>query len=126
MEQQFGSAAGLIARTRRLRVYRLLANSFVPLIVIALAVLVVRWTVPHLLSLLIIVWTADASLIVVLAIPWLLVSWAFSSGAIKCPSCRAPFAPRFHLWVPKACQNWGHDAAASKIGAASNNRSGGP
>lgn len=56
---------------RRLRI-RLLVNS---------------WTVPQILPVLAVIWTADAFLIVVLAIPWLLVSWAFSSGAINCPSC---------------------------------------
>jgi hypothetical protein len=109
--QEFGTPRGLTARVR-LRIYRLLANSYIPLLVVALSVLVLRWTIPHLLSLLVIVWTADAILIVVLAIPWLLVSWAFSSGAIKCPSCGAAFATKFRLWVPRDCQNCGHDTAA--------------
>jgi hypothetical protein len=123
--EQSGSAPSLTARTRRLRIYRLLANSWVPLLAIALSVLVLRWVVPQLFPVLVVIWTADASLIVLLVIPWLLVSWAFSSGAIKCPSCDAPFASKFHLWVPKSCQNCGQ-VAALKSGATSNNRSRGP
>jgi len=117
-----GFFPSLTARTRRLSLYRLLANSFVPLLVIALSVLLLRWAVPDLLSVLIVIWSADAFLIVVLAIPWLLVSWAFTSGKIKCPLCDAPFAHGFHLWVPKACQNCGHDTAALKISATSHGR----
>jgi len=120
--EQPGFTAHLTARTRRLSIYRLLANSFVPLIAIALSVLVLRWAVPDLLSVLVAIWTADAFLIVVLAIPWLLVSWGFASGAIKCPLCGAPFASKFHLWVPKACQSCGHDTAALRIAATSSNR----
>jgi len=120
--EQPGFTPSLTARTRRLSLYRLIANSFAPLLAIALSVLVLRWTVPELFSVLVVIWTADAFLIVVLAIPWLLVTWAFISGAIKCPSCGAPFASKFHLWVPKACQSCGHDTAALRIGAASNGR----
>jgi len=100
---------GLADRVRRLRSYRLLANSFVPLLAVALLVLVLRYTVPQLLSVLLVVWTADAVLLVLLLVPWLLVSWALAYGKIKCPSCDAPFTSRFHLWVPKACQHCGYD-----------------
>ena len=99
-------------RARRLRIYRLLVNSFTPLLAIALLVVVLRWTVPPLLSLLVFVWTADAFLLAALAVPWLLVSWAFAFGKIKCPSCEGPFTSGFHLWVPKACQHCGYDITA--------------
>ena len=110
------------AAERRLRTYRLLANSLPPLLAIALLVLVLRWTVPELLSLLEVVWTADAVLILVLVVPWLVVSWAFALGKVKCPSCGAPFVSSFHLWVPKTCQNCRHDITPPKNGASSNNR----
>ena len=119
-------AHSLTTRTRRLSIYRLLANSSVPLLAIALSLLVLRWTAPELLSVLVVIWTADVLLIVVLAIPWLLVWWAFASGAIKCPLCGAPFVSKCHLWVPKTCQSCGHDAAALKIGATSDSRWRGP
>jgi hypothetical protein len=114
------------ARVQRLRIYRLLANSFVPLLVVALSVLVFRWMFPWLFSVVVFIWKADALLLVVLAVPWLLVSWAFALGKIKCPSCDASFASKFHLWVPKACQDCGYDITAPKNGATSNNRWRGP
>lgn len=120
--EQPGFTPSLTARTRRLSLYRLIANSFAPLLAIALSVIVLRWMAPEVFSFLVVIWTADVFLIAVLAVPWLLVSWAFASGAIKCPACGAPFASKFHLWVPKACQNCGHDTAALKIGATSNSR----
>ena len=123
--QQPASLPPLTARVRRLRIYRLLANAFVPLLVIALAVLVFRWLFPWLFSLLVYVWSADAVLLVVLAIPWLLVSCVFALGRIKCPSCDAPFASKFHLWVPKTCQGCGYDITAAN-GATSDNRRSGP
>ena len=102
----------LVADVRRLRIYRLLANSYVPLLAVALALLVLRWIFPWLFSVLAIVWTADALLLILLAVPWLLVSWALASGKIRCPSCHAPFASKFHLWAPKACQNCRYDITA--------------
>jgi hypothetical protein len=123
--EQSGLTRRLADRTRRLRIYRLLANSFWPLLAVALLVLVLRWTVPQLLSVLVVVWTADALFLVVLAVPWLLVSWALALGRIKCPSCDAPFVSKFHLWVPKTCQNCGYDVTAPKNGATSGNRWGG-
>jgi hypothetical protein len=120
--EQSASLPPLSARVRRLRFYRLLANAFAPLLVVALAILVFRWMFPWLFSRLVFVWTAEALLLVVLAIPWLLVSCAFALGRIKCPSCDAPFASKFHLWVPKTCQSCGYDIIATKNGAASNNR----
>jgi len=118
--EQSASISRLTARARRLRIYRLLANSFPALLVIALAVFVFRWMFPWLFSILVFVWTADAFLLVVLAVPWLLVSWGLAFGKIKCPSCAAPFVSKFHLWVPKACQSCGYDITGPKNGATSN------
>jgi hypothetical protein len=120
--QQPGALPPLTARVRRLRAYRLLVNAFAPLVAVALAVLVFRWVFPWLFSLLVIVWTADAFLLAVLAIPWLLLTCAFALGRIRCPLCVAPFASKFHLWVPKACQSCGYDITAPKNGATSNSR----
>jgi len=124
--EQSGSLPSLTARVRRLRIYRLLANSFPALLAIALAVLVFRWMFPWLFSVLVWIWTADAFLLVVLAVPWLLVSWGLTLGKIKCPSCDAPFVNRFHLWVPRTCQTCGYDVTAPHTGATSNNRWRGP
>ena len=110
--EQFGSAPWSTARARRLRIYRLLANSFGPLLAVALLTIVLRWTFPPLLLALVVVWMAVAGLLVVLAVPWLLVSWGFAFGAIKCPSCGVAFAPRFTLWVPKNCRSCGYDVNA--------------
>jgi hypothetical protein len=104
-----GRLTSLTERVRRVRAYRLLCNAFIPLVVVAVAVLVFRWMFPGLFSLLLWVWTADAVLLMVLLIPWLLVSFAFAHGRIRCPSCDAPFVSRFHLWIPKACQSCGYD-----------------
>lgn len=117
--------ARLTARVQRMRIYRLLANSFAPLLAVALAVLVFRWLFRWTFSVLVLVWTADAFLLVVLAVPWLLVSWAFALGTIKCPSCEAPFASKFHLWIPKACENCGYDITTPGNGATPNNRGNG-
>ena len=120
--EQPTSLPPLTVRVRRLRIYRLLANGLVPLLAVALAVLVFRWVFPWVFSLLVYVWTADAVLLVVLAIPWLLVSCAFALGRIKCPACDAPFASKFHFWIPKTCEGCGYDITAH-TGATSNNRS---
>lgn len=123
--EQSGYSPLLSAHLRRLRIYRSLVNAFAPLLAIALAVLAFRWVFPWLFSLLVYVWTADAFLLLALAIPWLLISCAFAAGRIKCPSCEAPFASRFHLWVPKACQSCGYDITAAGNGATSANRGSG-
>jgi hypothetical protein len=111
--EQSASVPPFTARARRLRTYRLLANAFVPLLAVAMAALVFRWVFPWVFSVLVYVWAADAVLLVVLAIPWFLVSCAFALGKIKCPSCDAPFTSRFHLWVPKTCQGCGYDVTAA-------------
>jgi hypothetical protein len=121
-----GSLPRFTARARRLRAYRLLANSFVPLLAVALAMLVFRWIFPWLFSVLAFIWTADAFLLVLLVVPWIMVSWALASGKIKCPACDASFASKFHLRVPKACQSCGYDITAPKYGATSNHRPRGP
>jgi hypothetical protein len=123
--EQSSSLPPLTARSRRVRIYRLVVNAAAPLLAIALAVLVFHWMFPWLFSLLVLVWTADALVLAVVAIPWLLVSYAFAKGRIKFPLCDAPFASKFHLWVPKACQSCGYDVTAPKNAATSNNRSSG-
>ena len=115
--ERSGSLSTLTARVRRLRNYRLLANSFAVLFSIALAMIVFRWVFPWLFSVLVFVWTADAFLLAVLAVPWLLVSWGLALGKIKCPSCHAPFSSQVHLWFPKVCQSCGYDITAPKSGA---------
>ena len=116
------SLARFTARVRRLRIYRLLANSFVPLLVVALALLLFRWLFPWTFSVLAIVWTADAFLLVVLVVPWLVALWAFAHGKIECPSCEAPFASKFHWWVPKTCRSCGYDVTTTRAGATSDGR----
>ena len=120
--EQSGSVSRLTVRVRHLRICRLVANSFPPLLAVALVVLVFRWMFPWLFSVLVVVWTADALLLVVLAVPWLLVSWAVASGKVKCPSCEAPFASKFHLWFPKACQGCGFDLTSPEKGTTADNR----
>jgi hypothetical protein len=118
--EQSASVLYLTARLRRLRIYRLLANSYVPLLSVAVVVLVFRLIFPRLFSVLAFIWTADIFLLAVLVAPWLLVTWALSSGKLRCPSCNGPFAAKFHLWVPKACQCCGYDiTAAPKSGVTS-------
>jgi hypothetical protein len=112
--EQSDSVTRLTVRVRRLRIYRLVANSFVPLLAVALAVLVFRWLFPWIFSVLVVVWTTDALLLAVLAVPWLVVSWALALGKVKCPSCEGPFASRFHLWFPKSCQGCGFDITSRK------------
>jgi len=126
LEVTMEQSPSLTASVRRLRAYRLLANSFPALLAIALAVIVFRWVFPRLFSALVVIWSADALLLVVLAVPWLLVSWALALGKIKCPACAAPFATKFHLWVPKTCQTCGYDIIALQPGATSDKRSRGP
>ena len=117
-----GSSQRRTAGFRRLRLYRRLVNVYPSLLVVALAVLVFRWMFPGLFSVLVYVWTVDALLLLVLAVPWLLVSWAFAFGKIKCPACDGPFASKFYLLVPKACENCGCDISAPQTPATSNHR----
>jgi|HubBroStandDraft_5_1064220.scaffolds.fasta_scaffold731247_1 hypothetical protein len=102
----------LAAGARRVRDYRRLANALAPLLAIAAALLAFRWVFPWLFSRLVFVWSADAVILFVLAIPWLVVSCAFAFGRIKCPACHGAFASRFHLFVPKACHGCGYDVTA--------------
>ena len=120
--QRPDSLLHLTASVRRLRAYRVLANSYVPLLAIALALLVFRWMFPWTFSVLAYVWTADAFLLAVLAVPWLLVSSALAFGKIRCPACEARFASKFHLWVPKACHSCGYDITIPTNTAAADNR----
>jgi hypothetical protein len=118
------SLPGLSTRVRRLRLYRLLTNSFVTLLAFALLLLLLRWLFPWIFAFLVLLWTADTILLVVLAVPWLLVSSGLALGRIVCPSCAAPFTSRFHLWVPKTCQKCGYDITALPKGATSNTGAG--
>jgi hypothetical protein len=113
--QRSSSLPPVAEHVRRLRNYRLLANALAPLMAMALAVLVFRWMFPWLFSVVVSLWTVDIFLLVALAVPWLLLSWAFASGRIKCPACAAPFTGQFHLWVPKTCQHCAYDITASKV-----------
>jgi hypothetical protein len=124
MEQRTSSPP-LAADIRRLRTYRWLANALAPLVTIALAILVFRWTFPWLFSRLVHLWTAEALLLFGLAVPWLLISCAFALGTIKCPWCKAPFARKFHLWIPKTCQSCGYNITAPANAATSSDRLGG-
>ena len=123
---EVSSAPWSAARAWRVLIYRLIANSFWPLFAIGIVTIVLRWTLPQLLPALIYVWLVVAGLLTVIAIPWLAVSIAFSSGTIKCPSCSAPFAPGFILWVPRKCRNCGYDVMLRMGDATSNNRWRGP
>jgi hypothetical protein len=117
--EQPGSSSSLTARIRHLRAYRLLANSFPALLAVALAMIVFRWMFPWLFSALVVIWTADVFLLLLLAVPWFLVSWALATGKIKCPSCDGPFSRHFRLWVPKTCQTCGYDISAPHSSATS-------
>jgi Kef-type K+ transport system membrane component KefB len=99
----------LPAHVHRLRNYRQLSNTLTPLLVIAAALLAFRWVFPWLFSRLVFVWSADAVILLILAIPWLVVSCAFAFGKIKCPACLGGFTSGFHLFVPKACHGCGYD-----------------
>jgi hypothetical protein len=99
----------LNALATQLRRYRLLVNSLVPLLVVALAVLVFRWVFPYFFFVLAWLWTTEALVLLGLALAWAFGSWAFASGKIKSPACDASFATKFHLWVPRACQACGFD-----------------
>ena len=105
--EQSGSRSHMSASVRRVRLYRALANIYPALIAMALVVLVFRWMFPWFFPVLIYVWATDIVVLILLAVPWLLVSWAFGSGRIRCPACAAPFTRGFHLWVPKACESCG-------------------
>ena len=122
--EQSGSSPSLTARVRRLQLYRLLANSYPVLLALAFVVVAFRWMFPWLFSVLVFIWTVDAFLLVVLAVPWLIVRWALALGKIKCPSCGAPFATKFHLWAPKTCQTCRYDITAPHKGPTSDNHSG--
>jgi hypothetical protein len=120
--QRSDSLAHLTAHARHVRTKRHLVNLFAPLLVIALALLVFHWVFPSLFSVLAWVWRADVFLLLALALLWGLGSWAFAAGKIKCPACVAPFAAKFHLWIPKTCQACGYDITAPRGEAISNDR----
>ena len=123
--EQSGSAPWSSARVRRLRFYRLLANLFIPLIGILFVTVALRWTLPQLLRVWVVIWSAVTLLVLLIALPWVLVSFGFALGGIKCPSCNASFAPGFRAWVPKICRSCGYNIGAP-LAATSNNRWRGP
>jgi hypothetical protein len=104
------------AEVQRLRNYRRLANTLTPLPVITAALLAFRWVFPWLFSRLVFVWSADAIVLIILAIPWLVLSCAFAFGRIRCPACHGAFTCGFHLFVPKACHGCGYDVTAPRKG----------
>jgi hypothetical protein len=107
--ETFSFAPWMTARAKRLRLYRFLANSFWYWMVIGLIAGLLRWALPQLSDLVGYVAVPFAVFFGVLAIPWLLVSWGFQFGLIKCPACDRRFAPRFPPWIPKSCQNCHYD-----------------
>jgi hypothetical protein len=107
--ETFSFAPWMTARAKRLRLYRLVANSFWFLLGLILLANLLRWAIPQLGSILGYLFLPLGILMPLLGIPWLIISWGFSSGTIKCPSCDARFAPKFWPWVPKSCQNCHYD-----------------
>ena len=109
--EEFGFAPWIAARSRRLRIYRTIANIFWPLVALILVLNLIRWVWPHGgATLAAIIWLPFGIALWLLAIPWLLINWSFSFGLIKCPSCDSRFAPRFTVgWTPRVCQNCGFD-----------------
>jgi hypothetical protein len=107
--ETFSFAPWMTARAKRLRLYRLIGNSFWYYAAICLLAGLLRWALPQLSDTVGFAFVPFAVLFVVLAIPWLIVSWGFQFGLIKCPSCDTRFAPRFPPWIPKACQNCHYD-----------------
>jgi hypothetical protein len=101
--EEFGFSHCIRVRARRLRTYRALINSFIP--VVASLILLNRAFGPLPQS----AW--------ILSLPWgvyltsyFVLSGGFLYGIIKCPSCDVRFASRFPPgWVPRRCQNCGFD-----------------
>jgi hypothetical protein len=110
--ETFTFAPWIAVRAKRLRLCRLLANSFWWVLGFILVANVLRFAIPPLAPILGYLFLPVALLMLVLGVPWLVVSLGFSSGVIKCPSCDARFAPKFPPWVPRACQNCGYDIYA--------------
>jgi hypothetical protein len=92
--ETFGFAPWMTARAKRLRLYRLLGNSFWYYAAICLLAGFLRWALPQLSDTVGFAFVSFAALFAVLAIPWLIVSWGFQFGLIKCPSCA--LRPGFH------------------------------
>ena len=109
--EEFSYTPWLAARARRLRVYRLIANIFWPLLALILFLNLVRWVWPSGgATFAAIVWLPFGLALWVLGIPWFLLNGGFQFGLIKCPSCDSRFASRFNLgWTPRVCQNCGFD-----------------
>ena len=107
--ETFSFTPWMTARAKRLRFYRLLGNSFWYYLTICFLAALLRWAFPRLGDMVGLALVPFAALFAVLVIPWLIVSWCFQFGPIKCPSCDKRFAPRFPPWIPKACQNCHYD-----------------
>jgi hypothetical protein len=99
----------MTARARRLRVYRFLANSGWILIALVLLPQVLGRVFPGMSDLAVFIWLPAGLLLLVLMVPWLLIVLGFQFGAIKCPSCEAPYATRSTLWIGSYCGNCGYD-----------------
>jgi hypothetical protein len=110
--ETFSYLPWMAARARRLRLYRLLANSFWYWLVLLLFSRLLIWAVPQVRVTLGFILRPFALLLGLLVIPWLLISSGFQCGAIKCPSCDARFTPKFWPWIPKCCQNCRYDIYA--------------
>jgi hypothetical protein len=125
--EEFSFAPWMIARARRLRIYRAIASIFWPLVAVILVLNLIRWVWPNGgATLALVLWLPFGIAMWLLGIPWLLLNWGFMFGLIKCPSCDSRFAPRISLaWTPRACQNCGFDIYTLRH-PLSNNRLSGP
>lgn len=111
------------ARARRLRLYRLLVNSFWFLIPVILVLNLLRLLFPAASPVLwAALWIPFGTAIYILAIPWLVTGVGFSWGMIKCPACDRRFTRGFSPWIPKTCQNCGFNIYTLDRGATSNQR----
>jgi hypothetical protein len=110
--EQFDSAPWIAARAKRMRLYRLLVNSFWQLLLVVLLANLLRSEFPQLEPTLALLWVPFSFVFLPLAVCWFVIGAGFDFGLIKCPSCGQRFAPRFPPWVPKACQNCRYDIYA--------------
>lgn len=103
------SRDALVKPAKKMRIYRLLANSFW-VFLLAIAVFQgLRWLFPGSAEVVAMLFMPFSLAMGVLLAPWFLISVAFTWGIIRCPCCDSRFKGVFAVVVPRVCSNCGFD-----------------
>ena len=98
-----------LRRTRKIRLYRTLVNSFWILLVVIILLNLLR-LVPSVSSdLILMLWAPFGLLMIIFGIPWFVTGVAFMWGMIKCPRCAKRWVTFPLPYIPRRCAHCSFD-----------------